>query len=231
MSYKTLRIQARHAEASEGETFSGSEVYAQFALGFVGFDLYRLTSMKRCNQRTVEWNEILTFKDTDLSRCNLYVDVFQREDSVQKLFGYTTIPLKQVVDSPNASFKGRFDLIDIHEKVKGTISLTISAVDPDKEHLPILTDGPEFKGEISPKDDYHKEKITNMVNPIDNIVLLQGESQQSLYVHVEQANLIDNTGVCITFRSKLYSHGGSPFLQRCNVDLHSASLIPWSTSI
>ncbi|KAI8355838.1 hypothetical protein B0O80DRAFT_33107 [Mortierella sp. GBAus27b] len=194
MSYKTLRIQARHADASEGETFSGSEVYAQFALVFVGEDLYRLTSMKRCNQRTVEWNEILTFKDTDPSRRDLYVDVFQREGSVQKLFGYTTIPLKQVVNSPNASFKGRFDLIDIHEKVKGTISLTISAVDPDKEHLPILTDGPEFKGEILPKDGVHKEEIIKMVNPIDNVVLLQGKSRQALYVHVKQANTIDNTG-------------------------------------
>ncbi|KAG0195825.1 hypothetical protein BGX31_005813, partial [Mortierella sp. GBA43] len=51
-----------------------------------------------------------------------------------------------------------------------------------------------FKGEILPKDGVHKEEIIKMVNPIDNVVLLQGKSRQSLYVHVKQANTIDNTG-------------------------------------
>lgn len=127
-----------------------------------------MTSSKKIHSNTVKWDEAIIANDCNPSwHKSLWVEVFGQRSMVHKLAGFATIHLDQVARSPNGSLKGEFELFDMHGRLKGTSSLTISAVDAN-----ILKE-PEMNREEAERR--HSDHIRDMVNPIDNILLVQGK--------------------------------------------------------
>lgn len=193
MAHKILRIHAGHVDALRGENLGNCELYAQFGFAEGGKRIFKRTTFKKGNGKTAVWNEIVTYDFEPSWRDELYIEVFEHENSVHKLVGFSTVLMDKMVKS-NATSKLKFDLLDVNRELKGTITVTISVVDTNKSGSPVSTDGPEKKGENIADDHFHMDRIKSEINPIDNIHLLPGKSYESLYVRIKHANSIDDGG-------------------------------------
>ncbi|KAK3816492.1 MAG: C2 domain-containing protein [Benniella sp.] len=160
---KSLVVIARHANALEDvENFGKNDPYCLFTLDLEDKQSFEITSTKDNAGNNVEWNEVVVLENFDASRHhNLFVEVFDKEKGVDQIIGYTTIPLHQVNDAPNQSFKGKFDLLNTDGKQKGTISLTIAVVDAARSGDDHTNSGPEVNGQ-STNDSKHQDRISSI---------------------------------------------------------------------
>ncbi|KAF9112576.1 hypothetical protein BGX27_003167 [Mortierella sp. AM989] len=159
-----LRVYAHGANHLEDvERFGKNDPYAQFTLNFNDKDSFQKTVVKKNAGKHVEWNQGLNIDNYEPNlNHTLYVEVLDKETTIDQPIGFTAIPLRQVINAPNQTLKGKFDLYDSHGKEKGTISLTISAVKPGQpanDH----TSSPEVNGYTQVETE-HLKRFKSMKN-------------------------------------------------------------------
>ncbi|KAF9203504.1 hypothetical protein BGZ49_006331 [Haplosporangium sp. Z 27] len=158
----TLYIYAHGAHHLEDvEHFGRNDPYAQFTFDISDKKFYQKTAVKKNAGKNVEWNQELTLGNYNPNLNHyLYVEVFDEEHTVDAPIGFATLPLHQVLNAPNQTFKGVFDLYLPNGKQKGTITLTLAVLQPG-QGAHGLTNVPEVKG-ISQLDGPHQEHIQKM---------------------------------------------------------------------
>ncbi|KAG0367662.1 C2 domain-containing protein [Gamsiella multidivaricata] len=145
------------------EHFGKNDPYAQISLDFTNSHSFQKTSIKKNAGKDVEWNQTLTLDGFEPSvNHNLYVEVLDDEHTADSPIGFAAIPLRQVIDAPNHSLRAKYDIFTPNGKQKGTISLTISAVQPGQQ-APASHGGPEHKGESQIVSD-HQKRFKDLAN-------------------------------------------------------------------
>ncbi|KAI1320810.1 hypothetical protein EDD11_009767 [Mortierella claussenii] len=146
------------------ESFGKNDPYVQVSLDYKNDHSFQKTSVKKNAGKDVEFNQELTLDGYEPTvNHNLYVEVFDDEHTIDAPIGFAAIPLRQVNDAPNHSFRGKFDLFTPDGKQKGTISLTLSAVQPGHSANHASYDGPEQKGQSQIEAD-HQGRIQSLKN-------------------------------------------------------------------
>ncbi|KAF9348560.1 hypothetical protein BGX26_013041 [Mortierella sp. AD094] len=159
----TLQIFAHGANHLEDvERFGKNDPYAQFTFDISDKKSFHKTAVKKNAGKDVEWNQSITI-DYDPNRNQiLYVEVIDDEATVDEPIAFADIPLRQVLDAPGQSFKGKFDLYNADSKAKGTITLTLSVLKPGQA-AHAATSGPELKG-FSQLDSDHQKRFKSLKN-------------------------------------------------------------------
>ncbi|KAF9112575.1 hypothetical protein BGX27_003166 [Mortierella sp. AM989] len=158
----TLQIYAHSAHHLEDvERFGKNDPYAQFSLDFTEKKSFQKTAVKKNAGKDVDWNQNLNIDNFDPSKHhNLYVEILDEETTADEPIGFTAIPLRQVLDAPGQSFKGKFDLFTTDSKQKGTVTLTISALKPGQSAHGV-NPTPELKGYSQIETD-HQRRVKSL---------------------------------------------------------------------
>ncbi|KAF9170449.1 hypothetical protein BGX21_009004 [Mortierella sp. AD011] len=160
---KSLQIFAHGANHLEDvEHFGKNDPYAQFTFDLSDKKSFHKTAVKKNAGKNVEWNQEIIIEYDPNRNHTLYVEVLDDETTADKPIGFADIPLRQVIDAPGQSFKGRFDLYTGDAKAKGTISLTLSILNPGQA-AHVATSGPELKG-FSQLDGEHQSRFKSLKN-------------------------------------------------------------------
>ncbi|KAG0205277.1 hypothetical protein BGX28_003079 [Mortierella sp. GBA30] len=125
-----LKITVHKAEhLDDVEHFGKNDPYVQVTLDFKNKDSFQKSSVKKNAGKNAEWNETLTLENfSPNEHRELYVEVLDSDVGIDPPIGFAAIPLHQVLSAPNQVFRGQFQLYTPKGKEKGTVSLTIAAV-------------------------------------------------------------------------------------------------------
>ncbi|KAF9918742.1 hypothetical protein BX616_006116 [Lobosporangium transversale] len=140
--------------------------YAIVTLDFKNKSAHYKTEHKNNGGANVVWNETKIIDGFDSSvHEKLYVEVHDKETLADEPVAFAAIPLSQVLSDSNQSYRAKFDLFTPDEEQRGTITLTISVIEPG-QGSPVNYDnsyeGAEQKG-ISQIDPQHKSRISSLL--------------------------------------------------------------------
>ncbi|CAO3567887.1 unnamed protein product [Mortierella alpina] len=106
-----------------------NDPYVQVTLDIKKKDSFQKTSVKKNAGKNAEWNETLSLEGYIPGQHHtLYVEVLESDIGIDPPIGFAAIPLTQVTNAQGHVFRGLFGLYTPSGKEKGTISLTIAAV-------------------------------------------------------------------------------------------------------
>ncbi|KAF8977367.1 hypothetical protein BGZ46_007431 [Entomortierella lignicola] len=189
----SLQVLIRSAEGlPDVERFGKNDPYAKITLNLTDKDYSKQTTAKNNAGKNVEWNEEFTLADFNPTRDQyLYVDVIDKEVTVDQPIGFAAIPLQQVLEAPEHVLKGRFDLHESESKVKGTVSLTIAYLRGGQQpHNLLGSQAPEVKGRSTVETEHLKKfkSAKNLERASDAATLLAGVAAVAgaKYIHDAQ---------------------------------------------
>ncbi|KAI8355836.1 hypothetical protein B0O80DRAFT_448063 [Mortierella sp. GBAus27b] len=143
MSLGSLYVHLRNASPFQHDE-SITDIYAEFNLGLQE-DCF-LAIVSKADRMNAEWSSTTLLADYNRSvQQELYISLSGiGPDGGCSVVRFTALPLDQVLQAPNETFKGIFDLYSLDGAQNGTVSLTISAAGP-----PAPNDQLEKKGKVS----------------------------------------------------------------------------------
>ncbi|KAF9112572.1 hypothetical protein BGX27_003163 [Mortierella sp. AM989] len=161
----SLSVYVHNADHLEDvERLGKNDPYTQITLNYEDKASFQKTATKKNGGKNPEWNQNLVLDNYDQTKHqNLYVEVFDEEKGVDEPIAFTSIPLRQVLDAPNHVYKGKFDLYNTDSKQKGTISLTISILQPGQSAGSGAPTATEVKG-YSQIETAHQKRFKSAQN-------------------------------------------------------------------
>ncbi|KAF9348558.1 hypothetical protein BGX26_013039 [Mortierella sp. AD094] len=170
----TLQIFAHSAtHLDDVERFGKNDPYARFSFDFKNAKSFQKTAVKKNAGKDVEWNQDLSLENFEPSQNHtLFVEILDQETLVDEPIAFTSIPLRQVVDAPNQTFKGRFDLFTVDGKEKGTIALTLAVLKAGQSAHSV-SGGVDQKGfsQIDTDHHHHIKALKNKERAADGAAL------------------------------------------------------------
>ncbi|KAG0249983.1 hypothetical protein BG011_008739 [Mortierella polycephala] len=126
----TLKVTVHSAEGMDDvEHFGKNDPYVQVGLNLKDPKAFVKTTVKKNAGKHAEWNQTLSVEEYDPNtQHELYVEIFDKETTIDAPIGFLAIPLRQVTEAPNSIFRGAFNIFKPDGKEKGTISLTLAVV-------------------------------------------------------------------------------------------------------
>ncbi|CAO3635743.1 unnamed protein product [Cunninghamella echinulata] len=109
----------------DGELIGKQDPYLQASLDLNVKESYRKTYVAKNSGTEPEWNQTLEFNYNGENE--IYVEILDNEKGVDGVIGYTTIPLKNIINSDNAVVNGQFPLFDYKGENTGVVVLVIKA--------------------------------------------------------------------------------------------------------
>lgn len=118
----TLFINVRSAiHLISAQTFGKQDPYLQFTLNVDDKDTFQKTFVHNDAGENATWNQ--SFSVPLNGEPDLYIEVFDKESSVDEIIGFCAIPISQIVNAPGANLNGLFDLFDIKRNHAGKVNL------------------------------------------------------------------------------------------------------------
>ncbi|KAF9285076.1 hypothetical protein BGZ68_004171 [Mortierella alpina] len=157
----SLKITVHKAEhLDDVESLGKNDPYVQVSLDIKNKDSFQKTSVKKNAGKNAEWNETLSLENYIPGQNHtLYLEILESDIGIDPPIGFAAIPLSQVTNAQGYVFRGVFNLFTPSGKEKGTVSLTLAAVQagqpaPHGEHA-------EVKG-LSQIESDHKHRIESL---------------------------------------------------------------------
>ncbi|KAF9898518.1 Cytosolic phospholipase A2 zeta [Lobosporangium transversale] len=162
---QSLQVTIHQAsQLDDVEAFGKNDPYARVTLDFERKELYQKTATKKNAGNDVEWNQTVVLSDYEPSQHHyLYVEVLDDETGADAPIGFAAIPLSQVRSAPNETLRAKYDLYTPSGKEKGTITLTIQALQPGEQASHSTHSGPEVKGQSQIVTEHH-DKVKSQRN-------------------------------------------------------------------
>ncbi|KAG0270087.1 hypothetical protein DFQ27_000745 [Actinomortierella ambigua] len=108
------------------------------------------------------WNETLSLEDIDNNTRYLYVDIMDKETTVDEPIGFAAIPLDQVTHATNHRFDGTFQVYTYKGKAKGTIDITLIMRERGQPQQNVDSSHCNFRDGVTVIDEAHKSHIKSL---------------------------------------------------------------------
>lgn len=146
------------------ERVGKNDAYARISLDFKHDHSFQKTFVHKNGGENPVWNQTLTLKDLKPEYHELYLEILDDELTVDAPIAFAAIPLNQVLESPNNTFSGQFDVYTPNGKTKGEVNLTIRVLQPDENGQgQVSYEGSDKKG-TSRIDEEHQKRIKGLKN-------------------------------------------------------------------
>ena len=158
-----VTIHSAH-DLDDVERFGKNDAYARISLDYKHDKSFQKTFVHKNGGENPVWNQTLTLKDLKPEYHELYLEILDDEKTIDAPIAFAAIPLNQVLESPNNTFSGKFDVYTPNGKTKGEISLTIRALQAGEDARgQVSYDGSNQKG-VSRIDEAHQKRVKALKN-------------------------------------------------------------------